>query len=211
MYVCVDSTNNAAAWVVGGVGAGAFAPPVTIGTTNQEGDAGTLVRSNHVHAHGDQPGGSLHALATPDPGGVAGFMSPADKEKLDELVPTNGDSQFSSVVLSTTLNTFQDAFPGQNLTAPEDGFYWIQFEGNIAGSSGNTVNQIGVSINGITITDSEREMQGNGGASLSTYTHTFQSLTGGDLVTGVWRKSAGSGNSSVGNRRVTILRLNIAP
>jgi hypothetical protein len=114
-------------------------------------------------------------------------------------------------VLSTTLNVFQDAFPAQNLTAPETGFYWIQFEGNIAGSSGNTINEIAVSVNGVPITDSERQMQGNGGASLSTYTHTFQSLTAGDTVTGIWRKNAGSGNSSVGNRRVTILRLNITP
>lgn len=211
MYVCVDATNNAAVWVVGGVGAGAFAPPVTIGTTNQEGNAGTLVRSNHVHAHGDQPGGSLHALATPDPGGVAGFMSPADKEKLDALVETNGDSQFTSAALSTTANTFQDAFPAQNLTAPETGFYWIQFEGNIAGSSGNTVNQISLAINGVNQTDAEREMQGNGGASLSTYTHTFATLTAGDTVTGLWRKFSGSGTSTVGNRRVTILQLNITP
>ena len=33
--------------------------------------------------HGARSGGALHALATPDPGGVAGFISPADLAKLN--------------------------------------------------------------------------------------------------------------------------------
>jgi hypothetical protein len=39
-------------------------------------------RIDHVHAHGNQPGASLHALAT---AAVAGFMSAADKTKLDTI------------------------------------------------------------------------------------------------------------------------------
>lgn len=35
--------------------------------------------------HGVRGGGNLHALVTPDPGGDAGFMSPADKLKLDGI------------------------------------------------------------------------------------------------------------------------------
>ena len=35
--------------------------------------------------HGARSGGALHALATPDPGGVAGFISPADLAKLNGL------------------------------------------------------------------------------------------------------------------------------
>lgn len=41
-------------------------------------------RCDHVHAHGDRGGGSLHALAVA--GGAAGFMSGADKAKLDALL-----------------------------------------------------------------------------------------------------------------------------
>lgn len=58
------------------------AVPVAVGTANGEGTASTLARSDHVHAHGDQAGGSLHAVATTS---VAGFLSAADKAKLDGI------------------------------------------------------------------------------------------------------------------------------
>ena len=49
---------------------------------NAEGVATTLARSDHTHQHGARGGGTLHALATPS---VAGFLSPADKTKLDSF------------------------------------------------------------------------------------------------------------------------------
>lgn len=39
--------------------------------------------------HGSRAGGSTHPLVTPDPGGVAGFVDPADKKKLNDLNVTN--------------------------------------------------------------------------------------------------------------------------
>ena len=57
-------------------------PPVSIGTANSEGGNNTLSRSNHVHAHGTgHAGGAAHAEATTT---EAGFLSPADKQKLDD-------------------------------------------------------------------------------------------------------------------------------
>lgn len=50
--------------------------------TNGEGNATTLARSNHTHAHGARGGGPLHATATTS---EAGFLSAADKVKLDGL------------------------------------------------------------------------------------------------------------------------------
>jgi hypothetical protein len=50
---------------------------------NSEGVATTLARSDHTHAHGSRVGEDLHAVATPS---VNGFMSAADKTKLDTLV-----------------------------------------------------------------------------------------------------------------------------
>lgn len=58
------------------------ATPLSVGSTNAEGTATSGARSDHVHAHDDQAGGSLHALATE---AVAGFMSSADKTKLDVI------------------------------------------------------------------------------------------------------------------------------
>jgi len=48
--------------------------------TNAEGTATSLARSDHTHAHGSRGGGTLHADATTS---VSGFMSAADKTKLD--------------------------------------------------------------------------------------------------------------------------------
>lgn len=50
---------------------------------NAEGVATTLARSDHTHQHGARGGGSLHAIAT---GAVAGFLSAADKTRLDAML-----------------------------------------------------------------------------------------------------------------------------
>lgn len=51
---------------------------------------------NHSHAHGDQPGGSLHALATTE---AAGFLSPEEKAKLAGLDPSGASSMPVSLAL----------------------------------------------------------------------------------------------------------------
>lgn len=55
--------------------------PQPVGTA-AVGNGTSAARDNHVHAHGDQAGGSLHAVATTS---VPGFLSAADKTKLDSL------------------------------------------------------------------------------------------------------------------------------
>lgn len=87
----------------------AFGTPVAVGTSNAAGAATTIARADHVHAHGDQAGGSLHADATT---GSAGFMSAADKVKLDATVayvrtvvvsPVTGDPIASGTALLNAL------------------------------------------------------------------------------------------------------------
>ena len=51
-------------------------------TTNSTGVQNSLSHSDHVHAHGNRSGGTLHAAATTS---VNGFMSSADKTKLDAI------------------------------------------------------------------------------------------------------------------------------
>lgn len=58
------------------------ATPAAVGTAGP-GVATTSSRSDHVHAHGNQAGGSLHADAVA--AGSAGFLSGSDKAKLDAL------------------------------------------------------------------------------------------------------------------------------
>ncbi len=52
-------------------------------STNNEGSGGNFVHANHSHAHGNRGGAALHAAAT---GAVNGFLSAADKTKLDSIV-----------------------------------------------------------------------------------------------------------------------------
>lgn len=58
------------------------ATPSAIGTA-AAGASATASRSDHVHAHGDQTGGSLHAPAVA--GVSAGFISAASQQKLDGI------------------------------------------------------------------------------------------------------------------------------
>jgi hypothetical protein len=53
--------------------------PAAVGTA-AVGTGTTAARADHVHAHGDQSGGTLHSVAST---GAAGFMSATDKAKLD--------------------------------------------------------------------------------------------------------------------------------
>lgn len=93
-------------------------------STNAEGAATSLARSNHTHAHGNRGGGTLHAVATT---GTAGFMSAADKTKIDGLsytanqipVVNPGGTAFGyvgvSMVAGQTVLQVTNTFPGFQL------------------------------------------------------------------------------------------------
>src|SRR5688572_30538114 len=57
-------------------------PPPEIAATSSMGGASSLARGDHTHGHGDQAGGTLHAVATTL---AAGFLSGSDKGKLDGI------------------------------------------------------------------------------------------------------------------------------
>lgn len=59
-----------------------------VAATGSAGVLSTYARGDHQHAHGNQNGGSLHSAATT---ASAGFMSAADKTKLDGLENFSGD------------------------------------------------------------------------------------------------------------------------
>jgi len=92
--------------------------PVAIGATNQEGSADLAARSDHVHAHGDQAGGSLHDVATTVDNG---FMSATDKAKLDSIAVVK---VYANTVLATAFSgspkrasvSFTTALPSTNYT-----------------------------------------------------------------------------------------------
>jgi hypothetical protein len=73
--------------------------PLPIGTESA-GTASAASRADHIHRHGNQTGGSLHLGAT---SGAAGFMSSADKTKLDAA--TDADTA-STLVLRDSVGDF---------------------------------------------------------------------------------------------------------
>lgn len=93
---------------VGGGGGGGFpgyGSVVGVGLANSDGVSPLVSRADHIHAHDNQPGGSLHALVIS--GGAAGFMSGADKAKLDGIAPLATNTPLSVVAAQTvgTVNT----------------------------------------------------------------------------------------------------------
>lgn len=67
-------------------------------STNAEGASAELARANHTHAHGSRGGTTLHALVTV---GANGFMSAADKTKLDSLADASGKDVKQHVRVAT--------------------------------------------------------------------------------------------------------------
>jgi hypothetical protein len=59
-------------------------PPNQLGANPLPGTSNSASRGDHTHTHGNQVGGTLHALVTTL---LAGFMSAEDKTKLDGFVP----------------------------------------------------------------------------------------------------------------------------
>lgn len=103
------------------------AAPSTIGTTNSEGTSTALARADHIHAHGDQLGGTLHSLATQS---TAGFMSAADKRRVDEFLtpgalPTNRFDLYASVLQTTS--TTEQLFRTWSATDIEAGTYLLRW------------------------------------------------------------------------------------
>lgn len=88
--------------------------PVNVGTSNSAGISNSFARADHIHAHGSQTDGSLHAAVTQS---INGFMSSSDKIKLDNatssntvgtLIQRDATGAFSSgviTVLATTEST----------------------------------------------------------------------------------------------------------
>jgi hypothetical protein len=87
--------------------------PSTIGTSNSEGIANVFARQDHIHSHGDQLGGTLHATASTT---VAGFMSAVDKVTFDAIPSTyltiaNGVYNVVNVTSSTYNAAQTSGFP----------------------------------------------------------------------------------------------------
>lgn len=72
--------------------------PSTIGTVSQIGTSSNYARQDHIHSHGDQAGGTLHATASTT---TAGFMSAADKVILDNITSSTQSLTNKTIIGNT--------------------------------------------------------------------------------------------------------------
>jgi hypothetical protein len=95
-----------------GIAAGATATPLSgaappnIAAASSIGTSNSAAHADHTHGHGNQSGGTLHALATPT---AHGFMADVDKAKLDAISPGAG-SHLQSIQLCASRS--QVLLPG---------------------------------------------------------------------------------------------------
>jgi len=98
----VDVSAHAARHLPGGLDFLATATPVSIGTSNVEGDAASFAKSNHQHDHANQLGGSLHAGAVA--GVSAGFISAAGQTKLAAAAEGPGSAVVGNIATFSNIN-----------------------------------------------------------------------------------------------------------
>mgnify|MGYP000895800111 CR=1 FL=1 len=89
--------------------------PQDIGTSSA-GTSDTIARGNHIHAHGNQAGGNLHALATQT---SHGFMSLNDKVRFDNLkFDTSYDNVEKTTNTTDPLNQYIfNTYPAKTVLA----------------------------------------------------------------------------------------------
>jgi hypothetical protein len=93
-------------------------PPPNVAASSSLGSPGTYATAQHTHGHGDQAGGTLHAVATTT---VAGFLSNGDKVKIDAIpaagaAPADAPYLVSSASAGLTAEQVLTAGTGITLT-----------------------------------------------------------------------------------------------
>jgi Tfp pilus assembly protein FimT len=118
--------------------------------TAAAGTAVTLSRSDHVHSHGDQAGGTLHPVATTS---TAGFMSATDKQKIDNINPNGGLVSQAAFVeqtaIFTTSSTTYIAFLTTTFTTSSTASHlFVNFTAGHQSSNSNSINYFALYLNG---------------------------------------------------------------
>lgn len=117
--------------------------------TAAAGTSVTLSRADHVHAHGDLAGGTLHALVTTS---VNGFMSAADKTKLNNLNPgvvTQASFVERTTLFSTTSATYVAFMTTTFTTSASAAFLQVQFSSGHQNSNSAGINYFGIYIGSV--------------------------------------------------------------
>ena len=111
------------------------ATPQAVGASGSPGASGSAARGDHIHAHGNQAGGSLHDPATT---GSPGFMPALSGSPANFL---NGSGVFSTPATATTAQTGYMPAPSGSATQYLDGSgnWSTPTSGSGGGASGSVV------------------------------------------------------------------------
>ena len=177
---------------------------VNVGTVNAEGASAALARADHVHAHGNQAGGALHADVIA--AGAAGFMTGADKTKLDSVVVLPAPQTAVAGGTTTTPSPTDVALAGMSIT-PGAGDYLVSFGTTVSNSINNDI-IVSIYLNAVQVANSEREQLSLGAGDGSTLTLAEVPITGvlaGQAVEIRWRTTGGT--STARARNLTLVQV----
>lgn len=224
----VDVSNHASRHTPGSTDALPTDAPFNVGTINVEGSASSFARSDHVHAHGDQPGGSLHDDATTS---TDGFMSSTDKTKLDGIesgatadqtinaglgLAGGGtgdvtlDVDLSNLEASdtntvSTTSTTDVLIPSMSI-APTAGTYLAMFSATVTNLDNNESVFCSLWVGGAKIVHTDREITDLNNDWDSVSMQSIITLNGAEDVEARFRTSAG-GESQVRERTLTVVQI----
>ncbi len=182
--------------------------PATVGSSNTVGVATVAARGDHVHAHGAQTDGTMHAIAT---GSVAGFLSSADKTKLDGVEAGAQVVTFSRVQTALAAASSAIAFNAQRLssvasptadtdatTRGYDKLVW-PLKASVKAASTAPIAFTGAApsvVDGVTLALNDRVLVKDGGnGSLAEQNGIYTVQTLGTGANGTWVRSADADTS----------------
>lgn len=173
--------------------------PVTIvDSSNADGTSDSLARADHVHAHGNRGGGSLHSVATTS---VAGFLSAADKTLVD-TIPAGGLTPFltttevTATADATTTGTSYATMTSMTAT-PASGTYEVVFSASGSSSIASANCDYAIFVDGTIVAHSERQMFYGGGSQaadvdMTMHTRAKVSVNGSQAIDIRWRTDQGT-------------------
>ena len=169
---------------------------------------GQQALSGQLPSHGNQSGGSLHAAATQS---TAGFMSAADKQKLDRAEHGGLSARASS---NLTLTTSYQNVPGASVTLDRSGTWLIVgiFDVLVIGTGDNYVTIVGAcTVGGVQQTGLATFAGETGSRSTVVQSWRVTGVSSGQAAALRATKESGSGSSLIANTNTTITAVWLSP